>query len=174
MTRRTTARANISWFNSFNVDYTCDLPKISHSVNIDHHRSNYENLVNSNRLTEGDVVLPEVASATDLVFDYLTFSDDPVAEEIRELGHLADTALLPAEYKPLDIVLNMNVDNPSFLRTLSEKLAIHGKNIIKTQWLKDLHEKVVSIHQETQEVIIRFLEGHPMLPRVVLIDWGNS
>ncbi len=158
---------------NFPADYTCDLPKVSHSVNIDHHKTNYDNLTETNRLTERDVVLPRAASATELVFDHLAFSNDPIAEEIKELGHLADTALLPVEYKPLDIVLNMNVEDSSFLRELSEKLASLGKSILQTQWLENRHEKVVSIHQKTQNVITNFLEHHPILPRVVLIDSRN-
>jgi hypothetical protein len=159
---------------NFPADYTCDLPKVSQSMNIDHHKTNYDNLKKTNRLTERDIVLPGAASATDLVFNYLDFSNDPTAEEIRELGHLADTALLPIEYKPLDIVLNMNVDDLAFLRELSEKLANIGKGILETKWLESHHQRVVSVHQKTQDVITEFLELNPILPCFVIIDSRNS
>ncbi|MFX0126388.1 MAG: hypothetical protein ACFFAE_22390, partial [Candidatus Hodarchaeota archaeon] len=72
------------------VDYTCDLPKIGNSINYDHHKSNYENLIGSNRLTENDRVDPSAASATDIVYEELSLENDPITEEIRSLGHLAD------------------------------------------------------------------------------------
>jgi hypothetical protein len=155
---------------NFQVDYTCDLPKVSQSVNIDHHKTNFEKLIESNRLSPEDLVVPDASSATDLVFDYLGFSDDPIAEEVKELGHLADLALLPAEYKPLDIVLNMNVEDSLFLRTISELLAKYGKEILKTQWLKEQHLKVVTVYEETHQVIKTFLDNNPLIPRIVIID----
>ena len=160
--------------DNFQVDYTCDLPKVSQSVNIDHHKTNYDDLIEANQLTPEDLVVPNASSATDLVFDYLDFSNNSIAEEIKELGHLADLALLPAEYKPLDIVLNMNVENHEFLRNLSVLLAKHGKGILKTQWLKDHHLKVVTVYNETHQVISTFLLTHPVIPSVVIVDSRDS
>ncbi len=159
--------------DNFQVDYTCDLPKVSQSVNIDHHKTNYEDLYNSNRITNKDLVVPNAPSATDLVYDYFAYPNDPIAEEIKELGHLADIALLPAEYKPLDIVLNMNVEDLSFLRDISELLAKKGRMILETQWLKDHHSKVVAAYHKTHQVIKSFLDTHSLIPRVVIIDSRN-
>ena len=156
--------------DNFKVEYTCDLPKVSKSINIDHHKTNFDNLNNSNRLTTKDLVVPDASSATDLVFDFFDFKNDLIAEEIRELGHLADIALLPVEYKPLDIVLNMNVEDLSFLRTISELLAKHGKGILNSQWLKNHHFKVAAVYKETHRIIKTFLDNQSMVPRVVIID----
>ena len=152
------------------IDYICDLPKIGNAINIDHHRTNYENLLATNRLTEQDIVDPDALSATDLVYSHLSFTEDLIAQQIWELGHLADQALLPDEYRPLDLVLNMNSDNPIFLRKISELLAELGKDILKTEWLEEEHKKVISIHETTQRKIFSFLDRHPILPRFVIID----
>jgi len=152
------------------VDYTCDLPKVHQSINIDHHQTNYDDLYASNRLTPSDLVKPNTPSATDLVYQYLDFKNDQIADQIRELGHLADTARLPSEYKPLDIVLNLNVDDSSFLRTISNLLSQQGKGILKTEWLKSEHKEVVSIYDRTRKAIKKFLNAHPLLPQIVVID----
>jgi len=152
------------------VDYTCDLPKVHQSINIDHHQTNFDDLCASNRLTPNDLVKPYTPSATDLVYQYLGFKNDLIADQIRELGHLADTARLPLEYKPLDIVLNLKVDDSTFLRTISQLLAKKGKGILKTEWLKAEHQKVVTTYDRTREVIKKFLNAHPILPQIVIID----
>ncbi len=152
------------------VDYTCDLPKVHQSINIDHHQTNFDDLNASNRLTSSDLVEPDTPSATDLVYQYLGFKNDLIADQIRELGHLADTARLLPEYKPLDIVLNLNVDDSTFLRTISQLLAHQGKGILKTEWLKAEHQKVVTTYDRTREVIKKFLDAHPLLPQIVVID----
>ncbi len=154
----------------FSVDYTCDLPKIGTSVNIDHHKSNYENLRETNRLSEEDQVDPSAASATDLVFTLLQFRGDSIAEEIRQLGHLADIAQLPSEYHSLDIVLSMNSDNPAILRQISELLAKNGRQILTTQWLQENYRKVHSTYNETQKKINTFLANAPTLPRILIFD----
>jgi oligoribonuclease NrnB/cAMP/cGMP phosphodiesterase (DHH superfamily) len=156
------------------VDYTCDLPKVGDSINIDHHRSNYERLIETNNLTPYDRVDPKAASATDLVYTFLGFADDVISEEIRNLGHLADTANLPDEYRPLDIVLNMNNDNKTFLRELSELLAEKGKDILITTWLKEHHLKVFDIFEETHQKIQFFLSKHTQLPRILILDVRES
>ncbi len=156
--------------SNVSVDYTCDLPKIDNSINIDHHRTNFQNLKAMNRLSRNDVVDPNAFSATDLVYDYLVFENDPIAEQVRTLGHLADRALLPSEYKPLDIVLNMNAEDHSFLRALSELLAKLGKGILQTRWLEEKHESVLAIYEKTSEIISAFFQLHPELPRIVIID----
>jgi hypothetical protein len=152
------------------VDFTCDLPKVHNSINIDHHKTNFENLIASNRLTSKDFVKPDAPSATDLVYEYLEFNNDPIADQILELGHLADTARLPSEYKPLDIVLNLNVDDKSFLLTISALLAEQRKGILKTEWLEVEHQKVISTYDRTRKVIMKFLNQNPVLPRFVVID----
>ncbi len=152
------------------VDYTCDLPKVHQSINIDHHQTNFDDLLASDRLTSSDLVKPDAPSATDLVYRYLEFKNDLIADQIRELGHLADTARLPPEYKPLDIVLNLNVDDSSFLRVISRLLAQHGKAILETEWLRAEHQKVATIYEKAREVIKEFLNAHPLLPQIVVID----
>ena len=156
--------------SKLSVDYTCDLPKIHTSINIDHHKSNYEELKETNRLTKTDIVDPSAASATDLVFTLLKFENDSIAEEIRELGHLADTARLPSEYRPLDIVLNMNNDDPNVLRIISELLAKKGRQILSTSWLQEKYNETRSIYDETQEKIKNFLDKTKNLPKILIID----
>jgi len=152
------------------VDFTCDLPKVHNSINIDHHKTNFDNLLAANRLTSKDLVKPDAPSATDLVYKYLEFNDDLIADQIRELGHLADTARLPSEYKPLDIVLNLNVDDKSFLLTISQLLAEQGKGVLATKWLEVEHQKVISTYDRTRKVIKKFLKQYPALPHFVVID----
>jgi hypothetical protein len=152
------------------VDFTCDLPKVHNSINIDHHKTNFENLLATNRLTSKDLVKQDAPSATDLVYEYLEFNNDLIADQIRELGHLADTARLPSEYKPLDIVLNLNFDDSSFLLTISQLLAEQGKGVLKTKWLEVEHQKVISTYDRTRKVIKKFLNQYPELPRFVVID----
>ena len=155
---------------NYSVDYTCDLPKIGKSVNIDHHKSNYEELRETNRLKEEDLVNPNAASATDLVFTFLRFKDDPIAEEIRKLGHLADTAQLPDEYHPLSIVLSMNSNNPSILSQISQKLAKNGNGILSSQWLREKYREVRTKYDETRRKINNFLENTQKLPRILIFD----
>ncbi|MFX1282498.1 MAG: DHHA1 domain-containing protein [Promethearchaeota archaeon] len=155
---------------NFSVDYTCDLPKIGTSINIDHHKSNYENLIETNRLSKEDIVDPNAASATDLVYTLLQFNSDPIAAEIKQLGHLADIAQLPAEYHKLDIVLSMNSDNLDILRKISELLSEYGKQILTTQWLQENYNRVQSTYYETHNKIRNFLENFPTLPRILILD----
>ncbi len=154
----------------FSVNYTCDLPKIGTSINIDHHKSNYEDLRETNRLSEEDLVDPNAASATDLVFIFLHFEDDSIAEEIRELGHLADTAQLPDEYHPLSMVVSMNNDSPAVLRQISEMLAKNGRQILTTQWLQEKFRDVRATYNETRKKIVIFLANTPTLPRILIFD----
>ncbi len=152
------------------IDYTCDLPKIGDSINFDHHKSNYENLVKSNRLTERDFVDPNESSATDIVYETLLFENDPIALEIKSLGHLADIAQLPERYRPLDIILNMNMGDKAFLRQISELLAKNGNEILTTQWLKTNYSAVSEIFSETQMKIKRFLDDVKNLPNILILE----
>ncbi len=152
------------------VDFTCDLPKVHNSINIDHHKTNFDELIAKNRLTSKDLVKPDASSATDLVYEYLEFKNDKIADQIQELGHLADTARLPPEYKPLDIVLNLNVEDTSFLLTISQLLAEQGKGVLTTKWLEVEHQKVVSTFDRTRKVIKKFLKQYTVLPRIIVID----
>jgi single-stranded DNA-specific DHH superfamily exonuclease len=155
---------------SNSVDYTCDLPKIGTSINIDHHKSNYEELRESNRLSEKDIVDPTASSATDLVFMHLGFENDSIAEEIRELGHLADIAQLPPEYHQLNIVLSMNNDDANILRLISELLAKKGRQILSTSWLQGKYSEIQAIYEDTQQKIKNFLKMTPDLPQILIID----
>ncbi len=152
------------------VDFTCDLPKIGKSINIDHHKSNYEELHETNRLTQDDKVNPNAASATDLVFTFLEYENDSIAEEVRELGHLADIAQLPSEYHPLDIVLSMNSDDSIVLRLISELLAKNGRQILSTSWLQEKYREVSAIYDDTHNKIKKFIETTPNLPRILIFD----
>ena len=152
------------------IDYTCDLPKIGMSKNIDHHKTNYEDLKATNRLSKDDIVDPDAFSATDLVYDYLRFENDPISTQIKTLGHLADRALLPKEYEPLAIVLSMNERNHSFLRKLSELLAELGEGVLNSKWLEREYLAVMDVHKKAKEKISTFIEEHPELPRILLID----
>ncbi|MFX0182168.1 MAG: DHHA1 domain-containing protein [Candidatus Hodarchaeota archaeon] len=160
--------------SDISVDYTCDLPKVGTSINLDHHKSNFEDLVETNRLTEADWVDPNAISATNLVFNRLKFDNDPIAEEIKALGHFADIAQLPDEYRPLEMVLNMNNDDNTFLRHLSELLAEYGSEILTTQWLKQKHAKILSIYKETQKKITDFLSKILHFPQILILDTRNA
>ncbi|MFX0088129.1 MAG: DHHA1 domain-containing protein [Candidatus Hodarchaeota archaeon] len=156
------------------VDYTCDLPKIGNSINFDHHKSNYEDLVNSGRLTEKDHVDPNAPSATELVFQFLNFEDDPIALEIRNLGNLADTARLPEEYRPLDIILNLNNDDQRALQQISELLSKLGSNILSTDWVQKKYNESREIFNETQKKISEFIDSVPIFPRILVLDTRGS
>lgn len=151
-------------------DYTCDLPKVENSINIDHHKSNYEELVNSGRLAIEDQIDPNALSATDLVYKYLNFENDTIAMEIRELGNLADTAQLPEEYHPLGIILNMNSDNSKILLQISTLLSKFGHDILQTDWIQKNYGKFQEIFEETREKIEKFLKSSPNLPRILVLD----
>ncbi|MHA2243559.1 MAG: DHHA1 domain-containing protein [Candidatus Hodarchaeales archaeon] len=155
---------------NFSVDYTCDLPKIGTSINIDHHKSNYEDLRETNRLSEKDLVDPNAASATELVFTFLQYESDSIADEIKLLGHLADIAQLPPEYTSLDIVLSMNNDNSEFLRDISEMLAKKGHEILTTQWLQEKFREVRATYNKARKKIEIFLANTPTLPRILIFD----
>ena len=157
-------------FSNIQVDYTCDLPKIGTSINLDHHQSNYDNLINAKLISEEDWVDPQESSATDIVFKYLKLDNDVISTEIRKLGHLADIAELPEEYKPLDIVLNMNNDNKTILREMSDLLSNLGRMILSTEWLKNKHEEVLTTFNRTKEEINKFLENNFEFPRILLLD----
>ncbi|MHA2225501.1 MAG: DHHA1 domain-containing protein [Candidatus Hodarchaeales archaeon] len=155
-------------------DYTCDLPKIGSSINIDHHKSNYEALVEANRLTEEDNVDPNAGSATSLVYSMFKLENDPISSEICEIGHSADTAQLTNQFYPLVIVTSMNLDNPENLRKISELLSRLGKKILKSQWLIENYEKVESVCVETKEVIKRFVSQRNSFPRILIMDTRPS
>ncbi len=156
--------------SGIHVDYTCDLPKVGSSINIDHHKTNYENLIETNQLKEEDWVDPNESSATDIVFKYLKLEDDYISREIRELGHLADIAMLPEIYRPLDIVLNMNSDNKKVLREISNTLANYGSKIVSSDWLKNEYEKVQEEFTKTNNTIKNFLVKVSSFPRILILD----
>ncbi|MHA1332064.1 MAG: DHHA1 domain-containing protein [Candidatus Hodarchaeales archaeon] len=90
--------------------------------------------------------------------------------QIKELGNLADTAQLPEEYKPLDIVLNLNSDNPLFLRQISNNLAKLGKGILDSKWLKTNYEALKETFYKTQETIRKFLQTRKSFPQILILD----
>ncbi|MFX0172132.1 MAG: DHHA1 domain-containing protein [Candidatus Hodarchaeota archaeon] len=156
--------------SNISIDYTCDLPKIGTSINLDHHKSNFENLVETNRLTEQDWVDPNAVSATDLVFNRLNFINDSIAKEIKELGHFADMAQLPDEYRPLEMVLSVNNDDKMVLRRISELLAEFGRGILTNQWLIQNHINVQSIFENTKLKISDFLKKTKSFPNIIILD----
>ncbi|MHA2306251.1 MAG: DHHA1 domain-containing protein [Candidatus Hodarchaeales archaeon] len=160
--------------SDFKTNFTLDLPKIGNSINIDHHKSNYENLLNSGRLMEEDRVIPSADSATELVYKYLDFNNDPIATEIRKLANLADTAQLPEKYRPLDIILNMNGDNPEVLRKISTLLSNYGSDILSTAWVLQKYKDYQEIFESTLNKINTFVESMEVYPRILIIDSRGS
>ncbi len=160
--------------SNFKTNYTVDLPKIGNSINIDHHKSNYENLLMTGQLMEEDRVIPTADSATELVYGYLKFKNDSIATDIRKLGNLADTAQLPDIYRPLDIILNMNGDNPKVLRKISTLLSNLGNNILSTTWVQNNYRKYQSVFERTRKKIDIFIESLDEYPRILILDTRGS
>jgi oligoribonuclease NrnB/cAMP/cGMP phosphodiesterase (DHH superfamily) len=156
------------------VNYTCDLPKIGNSVNFDHHKSNYEDLIDSGRLSEKDHVDPNASSATELVFQFLNFEDDPIALEIRNLANLADTALLPEEYRQLDIILSLNNDDQKILHQISLLLSKLGHDILTTAWVQKKYSESHKIFKKTTETISEFIDSVSIFPRILILDTRGS
>ena len=160
--------------SNFKTDYTVDLPKIGNSINIDHHKSNHENLLMTGQLMEEDRVIPTADSATELVYEYLEFNKDSIATEIRKLGNLADTAQLPDKFRPLDIILNMNGDNPEVLRKISTLLSNLGSNILSTTWVQQNYEKYQEVFERTHKKIDNFIKSIEEYPRILVLDTRGS
>lgn len=160
--------------SNFKTNYTVDLPKIGNSINIDHHKSNYENLLMTGQLTEEDRVIPTADSATELVYEYLEFNNDSIATEIRKIGNLADTAQLPDKYRPLDIILSMNGDNPEVLRKISMLLSNYGSKILSTTWVKQNYENYQEVFEKTHKKINTFIESIGEYPRILILDTRGS
>jgi oligoribonuclease NrnB/cAMP/cGMP phosphodiesterase (DHH superfamily) len=170
----TVNEAKILSKSDFKPNFTIDLPKIGNSINIDHHKSNFENLSNSGRLTEEDRVIPTADSATELVYKHLNFDNDPIATEIRKLANLADTAQLPEKYRPLDIILSMNSDNPEVLRKISALLSYYGNDILSTEWVIQNYKDFQEIFESTLNRINIFVESMKEYPRILIIDTRGS
>ncbi|MFW9778580.1 MAG: hypothetical protein ACFFE8_06965 [Candidatus Heimdallarchaeota archaeon] len=154
-------------------DFVCDLPKVGNAINLDHHKSNHDNLVAKNRLSSDDIIDSNSPSATEIVYSHLNLEGDPIASEIRKLGNLADTAQLPSRFRPLDMVLSMYADAPKILREISVLLAQKGDNILLSPWLKQKVSEIRDSFDQTNRIIEKFLMKTPKLAPILILDTRN-
>ncbi|MFW9855588.1 MAG: hypothetical protein ACFFFG_11030 [Candidatus Thorarchaeota archaeon] len=159
--------------SQISFDFVCDLPKVGNAINLDHHKSNHENLVARNHLSSEDIVDSQSPSATEIVYNYLDFKGDVIASEIRKLGNLADTAQLPSKFRPLDVVLSMFADTPTILRQISALLAQHGDGILLSPWLKEKEGEIREVFEQTHKTIENFLKKAPKLAPILILDTRN-
>lgn len=155
--------------NTVPYDLVTDLPKMNGKRNLDHHSSNLENLQKTNRLSKQDIVDPSAPAAVELVFKDLKMENDLIAQQIREIGVLADTANLPDEYIILDHVIKGNLDKVDALHKLALLLAEHGNKIIQHPWVKEQYESFQKEIAKAQQVIKEALDKVPNA-KFLLVD----
>lgn len=155
--------------NMVPYDLVIDLPKMNGKRNFDHHASNLENLQKTNRLSEQDMVDPSAPAAVELVFKGYKMEKDLIAQQIREIGVLADTANLPEEYVILDHIIKGNLDNVDALHKLALLLAEHGSKIIHHPWVKEQYELFQKEITNAQQVIKEALNKVPNA-KFLLVD----
>lgn len=151
-------------------DFTCDLPKIGISLNIDHHRSNYEQLLAEGRLESNDIIDPEAPSATTLVYKNIGLTEDEIATEINNFANLADTGKTPPEFRKLDLSVVVNGDKPSMLLEISKKIAEFGPKITHSAWIDEIFSKIKAELDATHQTINNFVKLNSPLPKIVLLD----
>jgi len=135
-------------------DYSVDLPKTKNTkINIDHHKSNYERLINEKKLSKSDMIDPNAPSAASLVIKYLGLEDNQIAKEIVEMANQADTGNLNEKLLKLDRVIKYYVTDQEKLRKIAEALARYGKNFEKDEWLAKQIEEVEKVVREYDEKI---------------------
>ncbi|MCR8454298.1 MAG: DHHA1 domain-containing protein [Crenarchaeota archaeon] len=110
-------------------DIVCDLPKPKFcDVCIDHHMSNYQQLLESNKLSEKDLVDPNASSAARLVAKYFNLNDE-ISRELVEMADKADSGYFDEDLTTLDLLIKHNSNDPAKLHWIAKKLAQNGRKI---------------------------------------------
>ncbi|MHA1606369.1 MAG: DHHA1 domain-containing protein [Candidatus Freyarchaeota archaeon] len=123
-------------------DMVVDLPKpINCRVNIDHHESNYKNLVKEGRLTEDDVVSPSAPAAAKLVAEYLKLKGG-IIDELVSMAVAADTGKHTEATLALDRVIKFLHSDDAGRRRLAEILARKGAAFTGDEWFREQYEKL--------------------------------
>ena len=136
-----------------NFDIVIDLPKpINAKINIDHHETNLERLVNENRLSPNDLVDPNAPSSTSLVAKYFDLNDE-ISKQLVELANKADTGNLSGETLILDKIIKYYVTDEKMLRKIAEVLATKGKDFLDDQFMKEVWEKIKRVVDEKKRLL---------------------
>ncbi|MFW9995757.1 MAG: bifunctional oligoribonuclease/PAP phosphatase NrnA [Candidatus Odinarchaeota archaeon] len=160
-------------------DYTFDLPKTENvKINIDHHYSNYNRLINENRLSPSDLVDPSSPAAAKLVYEYFFINDDVkkdrIAREIRDLSIAADSGGLPDEFRVLDYLIKWYGDSDVMLRKIVEVIANNGYDSIKHPWILEKYKQFRKILIKTQELVNKFFQKVHDLPEILFLDTNGA
>lgn len=135
-----------------------DLPKPPYcEICIDHHKSNYERLVKSSKLTDKDLVDPNAPSAAFLVAKYFGL-DDKISREIVDMANRADRGDVDDNLSILDLIIKVNSSNQEKLKWIAQKLAEHGARIFSDEEFKKEIEKIQPLI-DMRNKIKRIVEG---------------
>jgi len=165
-------------------DLVVDLPKIGDAINIDHHKTNFENLLQSGRLSGRDLVDPASPSATALLAKYLGIDSDPHIEKIVEIANLADTGKFTEGIYLIDKIIKCYSRNPEALLKVAWAVAKYGDRFLEDPWLrgeisrlqkvfdqcKDLSKFVVEETIKKRNVKALILHVESGVPRICIGD----
>ena len=135
------------------IDIVLDLPKPRNcGICIDHHESNYRELMKRGMLTDKDLVDPKAPSAACLVAKYFGLNDD-VAREIVDMANKADTGRFDEELVKLDLFIKTNISDKSELIWLAKKLSELGKAIFDDEEYREKLKKLGPVIEKSRKVV---------------------
>lgn len=135
-------------------DFIADLPKcLRCKVNIDHHKSNLENLISSGRLSEKDLIDPSSPSAALLVMKYFNLEKNPIAREIVEIANDADRGILNEKTILLDKIIKLHIRDQNYLRKIALVLAKKGSKFDSDKWFKKEAEEVLELLKKYDNIL---------------------
>ncbi len=117
-------------------DLVVDLPKIGNAINIDHHKTNYEYLIQYDLLSQKDLVDPESPSAAALLAKYFGIDGNNHVKRIIEIANLADMGKFTAEIYLIDKIIKCNSRNPDSLLKIALAVAKYGDKFLEDPWLR--------------------------------------
>lgn len=137
---------------SLRFDVVIDLPKPKNCrVNIDHHKTNFEQLIKSKRLEETDLVDPNAPSAAYLVAKYYDLSDK-ISREIVDIANKADKGELNHKLMLLDFLIKCNISNQEKLYWIAKKLSKLGKKIFSNEEFRNEIKKIKHLEEKMDEI----------------------
>lgn len=152
-------------------DLVVDLPKPKKcKINIDHHKSNLERLLNEGLLTPQDIINPEAPAAALLLMKYLNLEKNEKAREIVEIAVAADTARHTEETLILDKIIKASENNEEYLLKIAKILAEKGKNFLSNEWIKEKRKKIEIELQKIRASLENFVDSLGINSGFVIVD----
>lgn len=160
------------------LDFVTDLPKIKNAINIDHHQSNFENLLKEEKITDEDRIKPKEPSAAKIVYNYLHnnyFSNDKIAEEIEQISTLSDQGKIPKFFRKIDILIKNYPNQHEKLLKISELFAEKGASLSTDNWIEDEYKKISITFENSKHVLRNYFEKKKKeIPDILVLDVVNA